>query len=142
MVLKNITNVNTKEGTYFSYITSFLIIISLITFSVETIPDINPVYLAYLDNIEFIILIIFSFEYVLRVILSDNKIKFIFSFYGIIDLVAVLPFYLSIGFDLRSIRIFRLLRLFRAFKLLKYTSALDKMIMAFKSIKEGKIQSS
>lgn len=136
MVLKNITNVNTKEGTYFSYITSFLIIISLITFSVETIPDINPVYLAYLDNIEFIILIIFSFEYVLRVILSDNKIKFIFSFYGIIDLVAVLPFYLSIGFDLRSIRIFRLLRLFRAFKLLKYTSALDKMIMAFKSIKE------
>ena len=136
MVLKNITNVNTKEGTYFSYITSFLIIISLITFSVETIPDINPVYHAYLDNIEFIILIIFSFEYVLRVILSDNKIKFIFSFYGIIDLVAVLPFYLSIGFDLRSIRIFRLLRLFRAFKLLKYTSALDKMIMAFKSIKE------
>ena len=135
-MIKNIIDINTKHGRYFSYITSSLIILSLITFSIETIPDLSPVYYIYLDNIEFIILIFFSFEYVLRVVLSENKLKFIFSFFGIIDLVAILPFYLSVGLDLLSIRIFRLLRLFRAFKLLKYTSAIEKMVMAFKSIKE------
>tara|TARA_B100000795_G_C22601027_1_gene361270 strand:- start:200 stop:664 length:465 start_codon:yes stop_codon:yes gene_type:complete len=58
-----------------------------------------------------------------------------FSFFGIIDFLAILPFYLSTGIDLRSIRIFRLFRLFRIFKLFKYNKALDRINSAFNEIK-------
>jgi voltage-gated potassium channel len=53
-----------------------------------------------------------------------------------VDLLAVIPFYVSSGIDLRSIRIFRLFRLFRIFKLLKYNSAIDRLLHAFKDIKK------
>ena len=71
----------------------------------------------------------------LRVLLSPKPIKYLFSFYGIIDLLAILPFYISSGIDLRSIRIFRLLRLFRILKLFKYSNALDRVGDAFRSVK-------
>ena len=72
----------------------------------------------------------------MRLFLSKNRIGFIFSFYGIIDLVAIIPFYLTAGLDLRTLRIFRLFRLFRVFKLLKYTNAINTMKKAVFSIKE------
>ena len=135
-MLKNLIDIDTPAGKYFSYFVSSLIVLSLITFSIETIPDLEPIYYTYLDNIEIAIVVIFTLEYVMRIMLVDNKIGFIFSFYGLIDLVAILPFYLSTGLDLRSLRIFRLLRLFRAFKLLKYTNAIETIGKAIKEIKE------
>ncbi len=80
--------------------------------------------------------LIFTGEYLLRLIVADRKLKFIFSFYGLIDLFAILPFYISTGIDLRSIRIFRMLRLFRIFKILRYSKAINRFHLAFKSIKE------
>jgi voltage-gated potassium channel len=59
---------------------------------------------------------VFTLEYLLRIMVADHKLKFIFSFFGMIDLIAILPFYLTTGLDLRSIRAMRLLRLFRMFK--------------------------
>jgi voltage-gated potassium channel len=53
------------------------------------------------------------------------------SFLGVIDFVAILPFYLSLGIDLRSIRAFRLLRLFRLFKLACYSRAIRRFHLAF-----------
>lgn len=53
-----------------------------------------------------------------------------------IDLLAILPFYISSGIDLRSIRIFRLFRLFRIFKILKYSKAIKRLKTTFLSIKE------
>ena len=58
------------------------------------------------------------------------------SFYGIIDILAILPFYLTTGVDLRSVRIFRLFRLFRIFKLFKYSSAIERLQKAFSEIKK------
>ena len=78
----------------------------------------------------------FTVEYLLRIFVSDNKIKFIFSFYGLVDLFAILPFYLSTGIDLRSLRILRLLRLFRAFKLLRYSIAIQRFHNALIIAKE------
>ena len=80
--------------------------------------------------------IIFSLEYLIRIYTSDKKLKFIFSFYGIIDLLAILPFYLSFGFDLRSARILRFLRLFRIIKLVRYNKAISRFSIAFRMIKE------
>ena len=88
-----------------------------------------------LNGIELFSVIIFSLEYIFRVIFSGNRIKFIFSFFGLIDLIAILPFYLSIGIDLRSVRAFRLFRLFRLFKLLKYNNAISNLRKAFVDVK-------
>jgi voltage-gated potassium channel len=89
-----------------------------------------------LKHFEIVSIIIFTIEYVLRIWVADKKIKFLFSFHGLIDLLAVLPFYLSFGIDLRSIRIFRLLRLFRIFKMIRFNLAIQNLSKAFKSIKE------
>ena len=67
---------------------------------------------------------------------SSNKMKFIFSFYGLVDLFAILPFYITTGLDLRSLRAFRFLRVFLVFKLIKYISAINRINKAVLLIKE------
>ena len=126
---------DTKNGKRFDLFIQFLIVLSLISFSFETLPDLNDNTKKILRNFEITSVCIFSIEYLLRVLLSPKPIKYLFSFYGIVDLLAILPFYISSGIDLRSIRIFRLLRLFRILKLFKYSNALDRVGDAFRSVK-------
>lgn len=75
----------------------------------------------------------------MRLFVADKKFQYIFSFFGVIDLLAILPFYLSTGLDLRSIRIFRLLRLFRMLKLLRYSKAINRFHRALIIAKEEMI---
>lgn len=112
-----------------------MIIISLISFSIETEPEIHGKLRTILRIIEIITVAIFTIEYLLRVIYAKNRFKFIFSFYGIIDILAILPFYISTGIDLRGIRIFRLLRLLRSLKVFRYSKAMERFTIAFKEIK-------
>ena len=127
---------NTLAGRIFDLIVQLLIIVSLVSFSVETLPDLSPDTMEILGIIETITVIIFSIEYLLRIIIARSKTAFIFSFYGMIDLAAILPFYISTGIDLRSLRAFRLLRLFRAFKLVRYSKAVQHFKEAFILIRE------
>ena len=127
---------DTKSGRVFDLFIQSLILLSLLSFSLETLPDLDEKSRYILSVFELISVIIFSIEYVLRIILSKSSFKYIFSFFGIIDLLAILPFYLASGIDLRSIRIFRLFRLLRVFKLLKYNNAIDRVSEAFSSIKK------
>jgi voltage-gated potassium channel len=126
-----IDNTDTVPGKVFGYIIHFIILISIITFSIETIPNISPYIKNCLNIIEIVTIIIFTFEYILRVLVTEKKIKFIFSFYGLIDLLAILPFYISCGIDLRTLRIFRLLRLLRILKLFKYNKTIKLFQKAF-----------
>ncbi len=127
---------DTKAGKYFDLFIQSLILISLISFSIETIPDLSKYTKRILSFFEIATVLIFTMEYLSRVFVTDNKLKFIFSFYGIIDLLAILPFYIASGVDLRSIRIFRLFRLFRIFKMFCYSRAIERLKNAFFSIKE------
>ena len=127
---------DSKPGKYFDIFIQSLILISIISFTIETIPNLSQEAFSFLNYIEIVSVIIFSVEYITRIIVSDNKLKFIFSFYGLIDLFAILPFYISSGIDLRSIRIFRLFRLIRIFKLLRYSKAIRRYKVAFSLIKE------
>lgn len=79
---------------------------------------------------------VFTIEYFLRLAVADNRLKFATSFFGVIDLLAILPFYLSLGVDLRSVRAFRLLRLFRIFKLARYSRAMQRFHRALLIAKE------
>lgn len=122
---------DTKSGRAFDLSIQALIIISLVSFSIETLPTLEASQRQFLRYIEIFTITIFTTEYLLRIIVADKKSHFIFSFYGLIDLFAILPFYISTGIDLRSIRALRLLRLFRAFKLFRYSRAIQRFHNAF-----------
>ena len=134
-----IEETDTKSGKNFDIFIQILIITSLVSFSIETLPNLDSRFKDFLDTLEFIIVAIFSFEYLLRLYASKAKLKYIFSFYGLVDLIAILPFYLSKSVDLRSIRIIRLVRILRSFKLLRYSRALKRFQTAFLSVKEEMI---
>jgi len=135
--IKSIVEINdNKLSRYFSFFIQALILISVVTFSIETIPNLKPQTRTLLQAIELFSVIMFSLEYVLRIYVADSKPKFVFSFFGIIDLLAILPFYLSFGVDLRSLRALRFLRLFRILKLVRYNRAMNHFTRAIKSAKE------
>jgi len=119
-----------RYGKIFAVALQVLILISLVTFSMETLPSLSEQTHQILQLIETVTVIIFTIEYFLRLFTAEKKISFIFSFYGLVDLTAILPFYLFTGVDLRSVRIFRLLRLIRILKLLKYHKALHRFYRA------------
>jgi voltage-gated potassium channel len=134
--LKAIVNDETRIGHIVGIFIQILIVISLISFSIETLPNLSEGMIFSLKMIELITVIFFTIEYVLRLITAEKKLSFVFSFYGIIDFLAIFPFYVARSFDLRSLRIFRLLRLFRVLKLFRYSKAIVKLKEAFLEIKE------
>ncbi|MEN8786272.1 MAG: ion transporter [Flavobacteriales bacterium] len=111
-------------------------LISLISFAIETLPNNSEETKKVLFLIELISVIIFSVEYLLRVYSAKSPLKYIFSFFGIIDLLAILPFYLKFAIDLRALRVFRVFRIFRALKLIRYNKALLRFHVAAKMVKE------
>jgi voltage-gated potassium channel len=124
------------HGKAFAITIQILIVTTLIAFTIETLPDLSQNAKEILNIIEVVIVVIFTIEYILRVIAAEKKFAFIFSFYGLIDLLAVLPFYIASGLDLRAVKMFRMLRLVRIFKLLRYHQALNRFHRALALIKE------
>jgi len=127
---------NLLDKPSFSWAITCLIIYSVICFSVETLPNLNDDLVVFLQYSEIVVVSIFTLEYVYRLYSSDLKLKFIFSFYGVIDLLAILPFYAATSVDLRSLRLFRLLRLIRLLKLVRYNSAILRFGKAIYLVKE------
>ena len=125
-----------KLGRYFSFFIQGLILLSIVLFSVETLPNLKPETRTLLYAIDVFCVIVFTIEYLLRIYVADNKPKFIFSLFGIIDFLAILPFYLSFGIDLRSLRALRFLRIFRILKLARYNRAINHFFKAIKTAKE------
>lgn len=135
--LRNIVDsCDSKAGRCFDLTIQLLIVISLIAFAIDTLPDVSPKLRRFLRHLEVITVAIFTLEYFLRILVAPNRIRFIFSFYGIVDLLAIAPFYLVPGLDLRSARVFRMLRLVRILKLARYSIALRRMHRAILIAKE------
>lgn len=121
-----------------------LIIINVASVIIDTFSV--PKYITtILDYIEIISVIIFSLEYILRLWTANllypelgfikSRLKYAFSFMAIIDLLAILPFYIPyiIPIDLRVLRALRIVRLLRMFKINRYTSALKSIATVFKN---------
>ncbi len=83
---------------------------------------------------EVAIVTVFTIKYVVRLYLGG--LKFAGSFFGVVDLLAILPFYLSLGFNLRALRAFRLLRLIRVLRLARYNKAIARFHRALVIAKE------
>ena len=93
-----------------------LIVLSIASIGVEAIPGLPGWAGRALRIEEIVVVAVFSFEYLLRIVAAPHKLGFIFSFQGVVDLLAIAPFYL-LGFDARWLRALRLLRLLRILKL-------------------------
>ncbi|MBL6917233.1 MAG: ion transporter [Gammaproteobacteria bacterium] len=113
-----------------------LIVVSAVSFAIETLPGLSSTTIRLLAISEAVIIGVFTAEYLLRLYFSQKKLSFVFSFYGLIDLAAVLPFYLALGLDLRSLRIFRLARLAILLKIFRFSKAARRFQLAFKLVKE------
>lgn len=119
----------------FDLFIQFLIVVSLTSFSIETLPGLPDIDKKVLSYIESVTIIAFTLEYALRILTYKKRLKFIFSWWGLVDLVAILPYYLlnflGFGIDLRAVRVLRLLRLVRVLKIFRNSAALKRMHRAF-----------
>ena len=128
-----------KADAHFDIFISILIVLNVIVVFLESYAQINDVYGVFFKVFEAVSILVFTLEYSLRIWTADYlyphlspfkaRLKFVFSFLGLVDLLAILPFFLPLFFktDLRIIRALRLVRLMRIFKLTRHSKSL-KMI--------------
>ncbi len=118
---------DTPAGKIFDVVLLIVILLSVILVMLESVLSIAANYLQTLHVLEWIITVIFTLEYILRILIVQRPIRYVFSFYGIIDFLSVIPTYLSLfivgSHSLVVIRMLRLLRIFRILKLTRYTAA-------------------
>jgi voltage-gated potassium channel len=118
---------DTREGKIFDICLIVLILVSILLVILDSIAPLHDRYYFQLRAAELGITIIFSIEYILRIYAVRKPSKYIFSFYGIVDFLAILPgiivFIFTASQGLIVIRAIRLLRVFRILKLNRYTSA-------------------
>jgi len=127
---------DTPIGKLFDIILLILIILSIAAVMLESMDSVRILYGRELEIIEWIITIFFTFEYIGRFFSLKKPLKYIFSFYGIIDLLATLPAYIDLIFPglhfLVLIRAVRLLRVFRILKLVHFVGASNQLLTALK----------
>ena len=112
---------NTVAGRLFDLILLGLILLSVVLVMLETVKEFDGKYHTFILISEWVITIFFTIEYILRIITIKKPINYILSFYGIIDLVAILPMYLSFFIVGTSVfTVIRALRLLRLFKILNH----------------------
>jgi len=114
----------TPAGKMFDVALLTMIILSVTVVILESVRPLRESYHDLFTNVEWIFTLVFTLEYLLRIYSAPNPRKYITSFFGIIDLLAILPTYMGLIFDqstfLLTIRALRLLRIFRVFKLGRY----------------------
>ena len=134
---KIIFHSDTKAGKRFDVVLLWCILISVVVAMLESIPSLNANYSDLFYYVEWGFTLLFTIEYILRIYASRNPIQYIFSFWGIIDLLAIIPTYLSFldyGYHyLIVVRILRLLRIFRILKLIRFNEEAYMLGKALKS---------
>lgn len=131
---------DTKAGRLFDEILLIIIVLSVMVVMIDSIKPINDKIGNILLAFEWLFTVLFTIEYIIRVLLVEKKSKYIFSFYGIIDFLSIIPTYLSLIYAgtqfLIIIRVVRLLRVFRILKLVRFTMASVYLIHALKHARE------
>ena len=128
---------NTPESRAFDIALLILISFSVLLVMLETVEEIDDRYGDVLLVLEWIVTILFTIEYIARLLTVDNKLRYARSFFGIVDLLAILPVYLSLFLpgtqSLLVIRSLRLLRVFRVFKMARWMSEANYLVRAIKA---------
>ncbi len=127
---------DTPMGKWFDILLFLLIIISVLLVMLESVKWIDATYHRSLFVMEWIITILFTLEYIARIVTIKKPWKYIFSFYGIIDFLSTIPLYLSYIFAgsqvFLAVRALRLLRIFRILKLVQFLGEASQLRKALK----------
>jgi len=130
----------TKPGHRFDIFITWAIVLSVAVVVLDSVAPIAAQYRKYFHIAEIFFTGLFTLEYFLRIAMAENRKKYIFSFFGIVDLLSILPTYLNIFFhghqSILFIRVLRLFRLFRIFKLGHFVSEGAIVANALKASKE------
>ncbi len=128
---------NTTGGKVFDIGLLVLIILSILVVMLDSIKSYHQDYGDLFLALEWAFTILFTIEYILRLICIKKPLRYVFSFLGLIDLLAILPTYLSIFFigaqSLLVLRALRLLRVFRIFKLTHFLTEMEFLRVALAS---------
>lgn len=127
----------TPAGKAFDIALLLVILMSIAAVMLESVTSIAEVYGAELRAAEWVFTVLFSIEYILRIIAVGRPSGYIFSFFGIVDLLSLLPTYLSVlipgAQSLLLVRVLRLLRAFRVLKLTRFVHNADELSLALKA---------
>lgn len=130
---------DTPAGKFFDITLIIAILVSIILVMLESVESLDAKYHDFLNISEWVITILFTIEYIARIISIKKPSTYIFSFYGIIDFLATIPKYLSLIFigthALIALRALRLLRVFRILKLARYLGESTTLVKALKASK-------
>ena len=128
---------STPAGKLFDIILLIVIVYSVVIVMLESVPRIDTKYHKFLNISEWVVTVLFTIEYVLRIVCIQKPKKYIFSFFGIIDLLSTIPKYLSyfvVGSQyITAFRALRLLRVFRILKLVRYVGESNNLLRALKA---------
>lgn len=128
---------DTPFGKWFDLVLILAILLSVVVVLLDSVVSVRLEHGVLLRNAEWFFTILFTIEYVLRLICVGRPLAYAKSFYGIIDLLAIIPTYLSVIFPgthfLLVIRLLRILRVFRVLKLVQYMSAATELGAALKA---------
>ncbi len=128
---------DTPAGKLFDIILLIVILLSVAVVMLESVNTIEKNYSTELNIAEWIITILFTMEYIARIISINKPDKYIFTFYGIIDFLSTIPKYLSLFFvnthSLLALRALRLLRIFRILKLARFIGESQNLVKALKA---------
>ncbi len=130
---------DTPMGRLFDIVLLLVIVLSIILVMLESISTLYARYFWEFYVAEWIITILFTIEYFLRIIAIKKPTKYIFSFYGVVDLLSTIPTYLAFMFGggnlFFAIRALRLLRVFRVLKITRYIGESNKLMRALSDSK-------
>lgn len=130
-------DIHTETGHRYEILGTWVIILSVATVTLETVNHLDEQYAKLFNTIEWIFTGIFTVEYLLRIYASKNRLRYLTSFFGIVDLLSILPTYIGIFIpgkqQLLIIRILRLLRMFRIFKMGHFVSEGSVVVSALRA---------
>ena len=130
---------DTKAGRLFDIVLLWTIICSVILVILDSVQKLNIQYGNYLRIAEWTITILFTVEYIARIMVVPKPLKYIFSFYGLVDFLAIFPSYFSLAVTpaqyLVTLRALRLLRIFRILKLSRYLIEAETILNALHASK-------
>ncbi len=131
---------DTKAGKIFDIALFWAIGISVLVVMLESVPSLNIRFGNWFHIIEWGFTILFTIEYFLRIYSVKRPLKYMLSFYGLVDLLSILPTFLGLYFvashSLRMIRVLRLLRVFRVLKLFSFTAQAQQLVTALKASRQ------
>lgn len=113
-----------------------MIFLSLLAFAIDTIPELDSSWRFGLSMLELGCVIFFTLEYGVRIWTAPSKTRYLFSFMGVVDLLAVVPFWLGLTVELQSLRVFRIFRAFALFKMIRYQKAVSRLQQTIASIRD------